>query len=120
MMVKCIDCFHFGACKGVKAANEIVDTHSDTEPIMCDFFESQSSITGKTNALWVENRPNEDVMSQFVKLGIARGMSSKSTFWTCSNCGSWGSLNKIKESDPDKAEKLKQVVVNFLKEFIER
>lgn len=84
MMVKCIDCFHFGACKGVKAANEIVDTHSDTEPIMCDFFESQSSITGKTNALWVENRPNEDVMSQFVKLGIARGMSSKSTFWTCS------------------------------------
>lgn len=30
------------------------------------------------------------------------------------------SLNKIKESDPDKAEKLKQVVVNFLKEFIER
>lgn len=93
MMVKCIDCFHFGACKGVKAVNEIVDTHSDTEPIMCDFFESQSSITGKTNALWVKNRPNEDVMSQFVKLGIARGMSSKSTFWTCSNCGAWGSLN---------------------------
>lgn len=30
------------------------------------------------------------------------------------------SLNKIKESDPDKADKLKQVVVNFLKEFIER
>lgn len=30
------------------------------------------------------------------------------------------SLNKIKESDPDKADKLKQVVVNYLKEFIER
>lgn len=89
----CLLCIHFAACKGIKLTHSIAETHSDTEQIECSFYESKPFIPERQTATWVKNNPNEEVMREFARLGIARGMSSKSTFWTCSNCGSWGSLN---------------------------
>lgn len=91
-MAVCSNCFHFAACQAIRAVHNIKQTHSDTEEIMCSFYEP-SPFTERKTAKWVKNYPNKDVMREFHKLGIARGMSENSTFWTCSNCGSWGSLN---------------------------
>ncbi len=40
---------------------------------------------------WVRNSPNPELMKIFHNKGIAEGMSEKSIFWTCSECGIWGS-----------------------------
>lgn len=37
----------------------------------------------------IKNTPNPDKMVEFHKLGIGKGMSVNSIFWTCSECGEW-------------------------------
>ena len=39
---------------------------------------------------WVSNRPNPDAMKKFHELGIGKAMSIHSVYWTCSECGTWG------------------------------
>lgn len=92
-MAICLSCFHFAACKAIQAAYNIEETRSDTEQIECSFYEPRIPFIERKEAVWVKNSPNKDVVREFHKLGIARGMSENSTFWTCSNCGSWGSLS---------------------------
>lgn len=41
-------------------------------------------------AKWVQNKPNIEKMREFHKIGIGKGMSEKSIFYTCSCCGGWG------------------------------
>lgn len=39
---------------------------------------------------WIKHKPDPEIMKQFHTLGIAKGMSEKSIFWTCSCCKGWG------------------------------
>lgn len=43
---------------------------------------------------WIEHSPDVAAMRAFHKLGIGKGMSEKSIFWTCSCCDSWGTLTQ--------------------------
>lgn len=44
-------------------------------------------------AEWIKQKPNPDVMKRFHDMGIGKGMSENSIYWTCSNCGNWGTPN---------------------------
>lgn len=39
---------------------------------------------------WIEQKPNPEVMKEFHNLKIGRAMSENSIYWTCSECGLWG------------------------------
>lgn len=39
---------------------------------------------------WIRKKPDEEVMNAFHEMGIGKGMSAKSIYWTCSECGGWG------------------------------
>ena len=39
---------------------------------------------------WIKQKPNEEAMNAFHAMGIGKGMSAKSIYWTCSECGGWG------------------------------
>ena len=43
---------------------------------------------------WIRHSPDVAKMRAFHELGIGKGMSEKSIFWTCSCCGSWGTLTQ--------------------------
>ena len=39
---------------------------------------------------WIKHKPAPEVMRLFHQEGIAEAMSENSIYWTCSECGSWG------------------------------
>ena len=39
---------------------------------------------------WIKQKPDEEVMNAFHAMGIGKGMSAKSIYWICSECGGWG------------------------------
>lgn len=39
---------------------------------------------------WIRHKPNKAAMEEFHKMGVGKGMSVNSIYWTCSNCGNWG------------------------------
>lgn len=39
---------------------------------------------------WVQNEKNIPKMKEFHKRGIGLSMANNSIFWTCSECGMWG------------------------------
>ena len=39
---------------------------------------------------WVKNKQNPEVMKKVHEMGIGKGMGVNSIYWTCSECGSWG------------------------------
>lgn len=39
---------------------------------------------------WIKHKPDPEAMKQWHDLGIAKGMSENSIFWTCSCCNGWG------------------------------
>ena len=43
---------------------------------------------------WIRNECNIEKMKEFHEKGIALSMSEKSIFYTCSYCGSWGTLTQ--------------------------
>lgn len=43
---------------------------------------------------WIRNECNIEKMKEFHEKGIALSMSEKSIFYTCSCCGSWGTLTQ--------------------------
>ena len=43
---------------------------------------------------WIKHSPDTATMNEFHKLGIGKGMSDLSIFWTCSCCDSWGSITQ--------------------------
>lgn len=42
---------------------------------------------------WIKQRPNPEAMKAFHELGLGKGMSINSIYWTCSLCGNFGTLN---------------------------
>ena len=67
---------------------------------------------------FVKNERNIPKMREFHEKGIALGMNEKSIFYTCSECGSWGSLiqkycgNCGAKMDGADADKLKVTCLN--------
>ena len=43
---------------------------------------------------WIRNAPNIEKMREFHKLGIGTGMSERSIYYTCPDCGMWGTPSK--------------------------
>ena len=39
---------------------------------------------------WITNKPNEKQMKDFHDMGIGKAMALQSIYWTCSECGTWG------------------------------
>lgn len=39
---------------------------------------------------WIKHKPDPEAMKQWHDLGIAKGMSEKSIYWSCSCCNGWG------------------------------
>lgn len=58
------------------------------------FIESQptANVAEVKHGEWVRNEPNPQKMKEFHQLGIGKAMSENSIYWTCSCCGSWGTL----------------------------
>lgn len=48
---------------------------------------------------WVSHSPDIATMRVFHKLGIGKGMSENSIFWTCSCCDSWGTPSQKRCSE---------------------
>ena len=48
---------------------------------------------------WVRHSPDIAAMRAFHKLGIGKGMSENSIFWTCSCCDSWGTPSQKRCSE---------------------
>lgn len=48
---------------------------------------------------WIKHSPDVAVMRAFHKLGIGKGMSENSIFWTCSCCDSWGTPSQKRCSE---------------------
>ena len=53
---------------------------------------SKANVKKAKYGKWVEHSPDVAAMRAFHKLGIGRGMSENSIFYTCSCCDSFGSL----------------------------
>ena len=41
---------------------------------------------------WVKHPPSPSAMATFHAAGIGRSMGVNSIYWTCSECGTWGTL----------------------------
>ena len=39
---------------------------------------------------WIKHKPDPEAMKKWHDLGIAKGMSENSIFWSCSCCNGWG------------------------------
>ena len=71
-----------------KSHNRIVATI----PIWADFYIDISTIEAVpvVQGEWIRHKPNKGAMEEFRKMGVGKGMSVNSIYWTCSNCGNWG------------------------------
>lgn len=81
-MASCKDCLHAEVCRYFP--------YNKTKSV-CEHFKDRSRFVKQKTAVWVRNSPNLDAMREFHKRGIGKGMSENSVFWTCANCGVWGS-----------------------------
>ena len=85
----CKDCIHFESCKN------LYETHGEGlsgDSYVCDFFKDRSRFVELNIAKKIKHTPDIDKMREFHKLGLGKGMSERSIFWTCSNCKVWVSL----------------------------
>ena len=100
-MASCKDCVHVEVCseyvEGLAAVRGL--KLGDVEEISailqcddCDHFEDRSRFVELNIAKKIKHTPDIDKMREFHKLGLGKGMSERSIFWTCSNCKVWVSL----------------------------
>ena len=97
-MATCKDCLHDKLCSfyedecGIrwndnqpKCALEHIEKH-------CTQFKDRSRFVELTIASKIKHTPDIEIMREFHKLGLGKGMGERSIFWTCSNCELWVSL----------------------------
>lgn len=84
--MSCADCIHIKVCQKTKIMNPAYDRAKE-----CVDYKDNSQFVKQKTAFWIKNEPNVDVMRKFHELGVAKAMNENSIFWTCSNCGLWGS-----------------------------
>ena len=116
----CKDCIHYEVCREYDRAfwGHTSNKHSDlinAKPEDCPYFKDRSRFVELPTAHWIRHTPDRNIMREFHKQGIGRGMSENSIFWTCSNCGSWGNLSfkycpfcSAKIEEAEQALKLKE------------
>lgn len=81
----CENCIHYEACLSV-----YMDLKGHNFP--CPQFKDRSRFVELNIAKKIKHTPDIDKMREFHKLGLGKGMSERSIFWTCSNCKVWVSL----------------------------
>lgn len=82
MARRCNDCVHAEVCKYFVI---------NKSKAACEHFKDLSRFVKLKSAVWCKHKPELSKMEKFHKQGIGLGMSENSVFWTCSNCGVWGS-----------------------------
>ena len=83
-MTICGDCIHFDLCEMMYSRIPEING--------CDYFKDRSRFVELNIAKKIKHSPDIEKMREFHKLGLGKGMSERSIFWTCSNCESWVSL----------------------------
>ena len=105
-MASCKDCVHVEVCKDFissliegleldKSDVELINkelNQDDADKGACDHFLDRSRFVELPTARKIKHTPDIDKMREFHKLGLGKGMSERSIFWTCSNCKVWVSL----------------------------
>ena len=105
-MATCADCVHVEVCKDFmssliegleldKSDVELINkelNQDDADKGACDHFWDRSRFVELNIAKKIKHTPDIDKMREFHKLGLGKGMSERSIFWTCSNCKVWVSL----------------------------
>ena len=94
-MMLCKDCVHYEVCKDYveSALDGLQYNDSQMNGDDCEFFKDRSRFVELQTAHWIRHSPDKNIMREFHKQGIGRGMGENSIFWTCSNCESWGNLS---------------------------
>ena len=93
----CKDCIHYDLCRSCSHiqlgwhGNSVHYVENIEE--ICKDFKARSRFVELPAAHWIRHTPDKNIMQEFHKQGIGRGMSENSIFWTCSNCGGWGNLS---------------------------
>ena len=105
-MATCADCVHVEVCKDFmssliegleldKSDVELINkelNQDDADKGACDHFLDRARVAELNIAKKIKHTPDIDKMREFHKLGLGKGMSERSIFWTCSNCKVWVSL----------------------------
>ena len=68
-------------CVSLKTLGEVIDNQPtvDVAPVV--------------HGEWLRHEPNPRIMEGFHEMGIGKVMSINSIYWTCSECGCWGTLS---------------------------
>ena len=85
----CEKCLHSISCRPSKL-NDMYEDNAEN----CPFFKNRADFVEVKHGKWERNERNIPKMKEFHKRGIALSMNEKSIFYTCSCCGSWGSLSQ--------------------------
>jgi len=88
-MATCKECIHSECCFMQYGKTEALKWQSEHG---CKNFKDRSRFVELNIAKKIKHTPDIDKMREFHKLGLGKGMSERSIFWTCSNCESWVSL----------------------------
>lgn len=94
-MATCADCVHVEVCKYKDLPAPLSDSYireSECIEKRCGDFKDRSRFVELNIAKKIKHTPDIDKMREFHKLGLGKGMSERSIFWTCSNCKVWVSL----------------------------
>ena len=97
-MARCKDCVHVEVCEDFTKAKLSPKRAEELLPVLrehgriCDHFKDRSRFVELNIAKKIKHTPDIDKMREFHKLGLGKGMSERSIFWTCSNCKVWVSL----------------------------
>lgn len=90
-MASCKDCIHYDVCVIAESLSEKYDHYTE---FGCGDFKNKADFAEVKHGEWIQHSPDVEKMRAFHELGIGKGMSENSIFWTCSCCGSWGTLTK--------------------------
>lgn len=85
-MAICIDCIHRDVCRNAYTIKVEL-------PNVCGCFRNRADYHEIRHGEWKRNERNIPKMREFHEKGIALSMNEKSIFYTCTCCGSWGSLS---------------------------
>ena len=105
-MAICAECVHVEVCKDFissllegleldKSDVELINkelNQDDADKGACDHFWDRARFVELNIAKKIKHTPDIDKMREFHKLGLGKGMSERSIFWTCSNCELWVSM----------------------------
>ena len=97
-MASCKDCVHVEVCEDFTKAKLSPKRAEELLPVLrehgrtCEHFKDRARFVELNIAKKIKHTPDIDKMREFHKLGLGKGMSERSIFWTCSNCKVWVSL----------------------------